>query len=69
MSEPPPPPEKTNVPGGRWRELQADCAWIVGSWLRPAGSEAGWQQRLGRAPRPRPSLGQATESQGSSDQL
>jgi len=35
----------------RWHELEASLAWIVGSWLRPGDTEAGWQQRAGREDR------------------
>jgi hypothetical protein len=30
---------------GRLAELFAELRWVVSSWLRPAGSEAGWEQR------------------------
>ncbi|HEX5520212.1 MAG TPA: hypothetical protein VFX29_00900 [Longimicrobiaceae bacterium] len=28
----------------RWAELRAVLGWIAGSWARPAGSEARWEQ-------------------------
>jgi hypothetical protein len=33
--------------GGR-RSLRALSRWVISSWLRPADSDAGWQQRAGR---------------------
>ncbi len=33
---------------GRWPEVAALLGWIVGSWLRPADSETGWEQDAGK---------------------
>ena len=30
-----------------WPEISAAMAWIVGSWVRPGGSESGWEQGSG----------------------
>ncbi|MBF6614888.1 MAG: hypothetical protein IVW55_17415 [Chloroflexi bacterium] len=32
----------------RWLEMRAVFAWAVGSWLRPAGAVASWEQKPGR---------------------
>lgn len=31
----------------RWLEMRAVLAWAVGSWLRPGGSIAIWEQKAG----------------------
>jgi hypothetical protein len=35
----------------RWLDWRAAIAWSVGSWLRPADAEAGWEQDSARGKR------------------
>ncbi len=37
-------PKRVLLFGERWPELRAVILWALRSWLRPAGSEAGWEQ-------------------------
>lgn len=32
-----------------WPAWRASLAWIVGSWVRPAGAAARWEQNPGRS--------------------
>jgi hypothetical protein len=39
------------APPARGAEVLAALAWVLGSWLRPADADAGWQQQAGHEER------------------